>query len=66
MRAIASPSFSRGSMSRIRPMPSGIAPMAKPCRARPTIITSSVLVKPAMSEPTTITDRLASSIRRLP
>ena len=40
--------------------------MAKPWRARPTIIASSSLVKRAISEPTTITARLASSIRRLP
>ena len=63
---MAEPSRSRGSSSRMMPMPSGMAPMAKPWSARPTIMVSRSLVKPQISEPTTMTARLASSIRRLP
>nr|MCF0101083.1 hypothetical protein [Streptomyces sp. MH191] len=66
IRAIAEPSRSRGSMSRISPMPSGIAPIAKPWRVRPTIIGTRALVKPLTSAPRTITARLNSSILRLP
>ncbi len=63
---MAEPSFSRGSMSRIRPMPSGIAPMAKPWRVRPTIMVSSWSVKALTRAPTTMTARLRISMRRLP
>ena len=66
IRAIAEPSFSRGSMSRIRPMPSGIAPIAKPWSVRPTIIDERSLVDALIRAPTTITARLTSSMRRLP
>lgn len=66
IRAIAEPSFSRGSSSRMMPMPSGMAPMAKPCSARPTIMITRSSVNAHISEPTTITARLASSILRLP
>lgn len=64
--AMAEPSFSRGSSSRMMPMPSGMAPIAKPWSARPTIMISKLSVNPQISEPTTMTARLASSIRRLP
>ncbi|SCG09241.1 hypothetical protein GA0115255_125142 [Streptomyces sp. Ncost-T6T-2b] len=64
--AIAEPSFSRGSSSRMMPMPSGIAPMAKPWSARPVIITIRSSVEAQISEPITITASEASSIRRLP
>ncbi len=63
---MAEPSFSRGSMSRIRPMPSGIAPMAKPWRIRPTIMVSNALVSALTRAPATITARLRISMRRLP
>ena len=63
---MAEPRRSRGSSSRMMPMPSGMAPMAKPCSARPTIMVSRSLVKPQISDPTTMTARLASIIRRLP
>lgn len=64
--AIAEPSLSRGSSSRMMPMPSGMTPMAKPWSARPTIMTTRSSVKAHISEPITITARLASSIFRLP
>ncbi|CAM5505530.1 hypothetical protein SMICM304S_02808 [Streptomyces microflavus] len=66
IRAIAEPSFSRGSSSRMMPMPSGMAPMAKPWSARPVIITTRSSVEAQISEPTTMTASEASSIRRLP
>lgn len=66
IRPMAEPRRSRGSSSRIRPMPSGIAPMATPWSVRPTIIGTSALVKALISAPTTITARLTSSMRRLP
>lgn len=66
IRAIAEPSFSRGSSSRMMPMPSGMAPMANPWSARPVIITTRSSVDAQISEPTTITARERSSIRRLP
>ena len=64
--AIAEPSFSRGSSSRMMPMPRGIAPMAKPWSALPTIMTTRSSVNAQISEPNTMTARLASSMRRLP
>ncbi|CAM5523098.1 hypothetical protein SVIOM74S_00942 [Streptomyces violarus] len=66
IRAIAEPSRSRGSMSRIRPMPSGMAPIAKPWSVRPAIMSSRSLVNALTRAPTTMTDRLVISMRRLP
>ncbi len=53
-------------MSHIRPMPSGIAPIAMPWSVRPAIITSRSLVSALTSAPATMTERLATSMRRLP
>ncbi len=64
--AMAEPRRSLGSSSRMMPMPSGMAPMAKPCSALPTSIVVMSTVKPQISEPRTMNARLVSNIRRLP
>lgn len=66
MRPIAEPSFSGGSSSRMMLMPSGIAPMAKPCSARPINMGTKADSAPQISDPTTRNDSAISSIRRLP
>lgn len=48
------------------PMPSGMAPIANPWSARPTIIGTSAEVRAQSTEPPTITARQSSSSRFLP
>ncbi len=64
--AVAEPSRSAGSSSRMMLMPSGMTPEANPWRARPTIIGDRLSLSAHTTEPATRSARLISSIRRLP
>ncbi len=64
--AVAEPSRSAGSSSRMMLIPSGMTPAARPCSARPVTIGSSVSLSAATVDPATSSTRLISSIRRLP
>ncbi|SCD94222.1 hypothetical protein GA0115252_12504 [Streptomyces sp. DfronAA-171] len=66
MSAMAPPSRSRGSTSRMIPMPSGIAPIARPWRVRPASIGTSESVSAHTTEPTIIAPSETKSIRRFP
>jgi hypothetical protein len=66
INAVAEPSRSAGSSSRMMLMPNGITPAAAPCSTRPMIIGSRLDDRAATNEPATSRTRLNSSIRRLP
>jgi hypothetical protein len=64
--AVAPPSRSTGSSSRMMLIPSGTTPAARPCSVRATIMTASEWLSAPTADPATSIARLASSIRRLP
>lgn len=64
--AVAEPSRSAGSSSRMMLMPSGMTPADRPCNARPTIIGARDSLSAAVTDPATSITTLTSSIRRLP
>lgn len=64
--AVAEPSRSGGSSSRMMLMPSGMTPAAMPCRTRPTTMGPRLSLSAPTTEPTTSSARLIRSIRRLP
>ena len=66
IEAIAVPVMCGGVTSRIRLMPTGMKPIARPCRVRPTSIGVSESESAQMTEPTSSTAALTESTRCLP
>lgn len=66
MIAMAEPTRSIGSSSRMMLMPNGIAPTAAPCNERPMISGSSDEKLAQTTEPAMSASRFANSTRRLP
>ncbi len=64
--AMAEPSLSGGSSSRMMLIPSGITPIPHPCRTRPATTGTRPSDRAQTADPITMSPRLPSSTRRLP